>query len=124
MEVQGRYEDFTKHLCSILVEEEEGEELAGQVTKEAVIEALDEQNDLRLECHVRRDGQAEWEHVNAICLERKDGRASKVLFTRQNITEVKEKEMRIQAEMSWRTAKRGSIESRFLPTRFVRMSLI
>ncbi len=100
LEVQGRYEDFTKHLCSILVEEEEGEELAGQVTKEAVIEALDEQNDLRLECHVRRDGQAEWEHVNAICLERKDGRASKVLFTRQNITEVKEKEMRIQAEMS------------------------
>ena len=38
--------------------------------------------------------------MNIICLERKDGRASKVLFIRQNITEIKEEELRIQAEMS------------------------
>ena len=33
-----------------------------------------------------------------ICLEKKDGRPVKALLTRQNITEVKEKELRIQAE--------------------------
>ncbi len=38
--------------------------------------------------------------MNAICLERKDGRASKALFIRQNITELKEKELRIQSEMA------------------------
>ncbi|MDE6203924.1 MAG: response regulator, partial [Lachnospiraceae bacterium] len=53
-----------------------------------------------IECHVMRKGRPEWEHMNMICLERKDGRASKILYIRQNITEVKEKELRIQAEMS------------------------
>ena len=33
-------------------------------------------------------------------MERKEGRAAKVLIIRQNITEVKEKELRIQAEMA------------------------
>ncbi len=35
-----------------------------------------------------------------MCVERKNGIASKVLFTRQNITEIKEKELRIQAEIA------------------------
>ena len=65
-----------------------------------VIEALETQNDIRFESHVLRDGSAEWEHVNIICLERKEGRASKILFIRQNVTELKKREMQIQAEMS------------------------
>lgn len=39
-------------------------------------------------------------HVNLICLERKDGRASKILFIRQNITEIKKRELQIQSELS------------------------
>lgn len=98
--VTGVYRDFKEYLCSILTEEEGRREFAGQIERSSVIEALRDQNDLRFECHVLRDGNAEWEHINIICLEREDGQASKVLFIRQNITEVKEKELRIQAEMA------------------------
>lgn len=96
----GRYEDLTAHLCAILADEKDRQELAGQLEKEAVMESLQNHSDGRFECHVLRDGRPKWEHVNMICLERKAGRATKVLFTRQNITEVKEKELRIQSEMS------------------------
>ncbi|MCI8377587.1 MAG: response regulator [Lachnospiraceae bacterium] len=96
----GNYEDLAVHLCSILVNEKDRQELAVQLEREAVIESLQDHSDERFECYVLRDGRPEWEHMNIICLERKDGRAAKVLFTRQNITEVKEKELRIQAEMS------------------------
>lgn len=96
----GNYEDLAVHLCSILVNEKDRQELAVQLEREAVIESLQDHSDERFECYVLRDGHPEWEHMNIICLERKDGSAAKVLFTRQNITEVKEKELRIQAEMS------------------------
>lgn len=100
MEVSGRYEELAKHLSSIMLEEDTRQELAKQLTKDSLIEALADHDDVRFECHVMRNGCTEWEHMNIICLERKDGRASKILFTRQNITEVKEKELRIQAEMA------------------------
>ena len=50
------------------------------------------QDDLRFESHVFRNNRDEWEHVNIICLERNQGKVNKILFIRQNITEVKEKE--------------------------------
>ena len=96
----GEYKELVAHLCEILLEENDREEFAKIIDKDAIIDALQNQSDVRLECHVLREGNPEWEHVNVICLERIDGKASKVLLTRQNITKVKEKELQIQAEMS------------------------
>lgn len=98
--VQGDYENLRRHLSSMQKDESEREEVANQMDRDAIIEALSEHSDLRFECHVMRNGQLEWEHMNIICLERVEGQASKVLIIRQNITEVKEKELRIQAEMA------------------------
>lgn len=98
--VTGRYEELARHLSDILVDEKERQEFAEQLAKDAIIEAMMKHDDLRFECHVLRGGAQEWEHMNVICLERKEGRVSKILLIRQNITEVKEKELRIQAEMS------------------------
>lgn len=98
--VSGRYEDLVRHLSSFLADAEERQVFAGQLAKDAIIKEMEEHDDLRFECHILRGGKPEWEHMNIICLERKEGRVSKVLFIRQNITEVKEKELRIQAEMS------------------------
>ncbi len=100
LETSGRYEDLLQHLCANTVTESEGQDFAAFMNKNAVIEAMEGHNDLRYEYHVMRNGHAEWEHANLICLERKDGKAKKVLFIRQNITEIKEKELRIQAEMA------------------------
>lgn len=98
--VSGEYRELAAHLCEILLEDRDREEFAKIIEKDAIISALQNQSDVRLECHVLREGNPEWEHVNVICLERIDGKASKVLLTRQNITKVKEKELQIQAEMS------------------------
>ena len=96
----GSYDDLIEHFCSLIVEEDGRLEFKRQTKKDAVIAAMSYQNDLIFECNVVRNGRGEWEHVNMICLERKDGKAVKALMIRQNITEIKEKELRIQAEMS------------------------
>lgn len=105
VEVSGRYSDFVKHICSSLVAEEVKEDFELQISPDAVASELDGQDDARYECHVLRNGKPEWEHLNFMCLERNNGRAVKVLFTRQNITDVKEKELQIQAEMSLASRK-------------------
>lgn len=98
--VKGPYADWVDHISSLLLNEEERLGFAKDMEKDSLIEALQEQSDVRFECHVLRNGKEEWEHVNIICLERNEGRAVRVLAIRQNITEVKEREMHIQAEMS------------------------
>lgn len=97
----GSYETFVDYLCSFLSEEEHRKELAQRLAKENVISEFEEgEMDARYEYQAERNGKKEWEHMNVICLERKEGRASKLLFIRQNITEVKEKELQIQAKMA------------------------
>lgn len=98
--MSGQYDELRDYLSSIIINESEREEFSNAISRDAIIDALDKHSDLRFECYVLRDGQPEWEHVNIICLERKDGKTSKVLFIRQNITEIKEKELSVQAEIS------------------------
>jgi len=95
----GQYEKLTEHLCSIVIDEEERGEFTRMIDRESLVQALTEQSDVRFERHVLRNGVPEWEHMNIICLERKDGTAVKALIIRQNITEVKEKELKIQEQM-------------------------
>lgn len=99
--VSGDYKDLHTYFCSIILDEEEREKFSHFIDKQSIIASLEGHDDLRLECHVYKDGKEEWEHMNIICLERTEtGTACKVLFIRQNITEVKEKELKIQEEMS------------------------
>ncbi len=97
IEESGNYQDLVDYLASY-VEESGRQELIDFIDKESIVKAMSNQNDLRFESCVIKDGHFEWEHVNIICLERKDDIASKVLFIRQNVTELKQKELRIQAE--------------------------
>ncbi len=96
----GSFKELSKYLCSLIIEEEGRQKFAQEIDKDTIIREMEEQDGLRYECHVLRKSGPEWEHVNIICLDRRDGRASKVLFIRQNTTELKENELRIQAEMS------------------------
>ncbi len=98
--ISGGYEDLRDYLVSLIIKEEDRKEFYEQIDKEAVIAALEHESNLRFECYVMRGGSPQWEHVNVICLERKDGRASKALFMRQNITEIKKRELSAQAKIS------------------------
>ncbi len=98
--INGDFKDLAGYLCSIMVEEEDRKEFIKVVDKDFLVRALAEQDDVRFECRILRDGEEAWEHVNIMCIERQDGRATKVLLTRQNITETKEKELAVQAQIS------------------------
>lgn len=98
--ITGKYENLLKYLCSNLIEESDSQKFTKQMSRDSLIALLNEHNDVRFEFHVFRNGRKEWEHVNIICLERKNGKSIKALFTRQNITEIKEKELRIQEKIS------------------------
>ena len=93
----GAYQDLIGYLASDL-KESVRQEFFDFIDKNAIITAMSGQNDLRYERHVIKDGRTVWEHMNLICLERNGNQVSKVLFIRQNVTELKEKELRIQAE--------------------------
>lgn len=94
---RGNYSVLVNYLADFVEEGQRGE-FTAFMDKEAIIAAMAEHNDLRYESHIIKEGHSEWEHMNVVCLERKNNQVSKVLFSRQNITEVKEKELRIQRE--------------------------
>ena len=97
----GRVEELCEYLSGFLVEQSDREKFAELFNINTLAELLEENGtDVRFEYHVQRNGISGWEHMNVICLERNEGRVSKALFIRQNITDVKEREMRIQAEIS------------------------
>ncbi|MDE5584488.1 MAG: response regulator [Ruminococcus sp.] len=96
MPADGEYHDLISYFTES-AEEISRKEIIGIMEKESIISALSEHNDIRYEMHNNK-GIAEWEHINVVCLERRDGRVVKVLLTRQNITELKQKDLRIQAE--------------------------
>lgn len=100
LNISGGYDDLINYLCSILIEEDDRQEFREQAGINQLIIAMEKHDDLLYERHVLCGSNIEWEHLNIICLERKNGKASKVLFIRQDITEVKEKELRIEAEIS------------------------
>ncbi len=89
--VSGPYRDLADQLCNRMIEEDARHKFAEEISRDAIVSSLEGQNDLRFESHVMRDGAPAWEHINIICLERNEGRASKVLLIRQVITEQVEK---------------------------------
>lgn len=95
--VSGNYSDIVEYLVSA-TEESQRQELADFMDEDTLLAAMAEHNDLRYERHMIKNGQSEWEHLNVVCVERKDNKVSKILFIRQNVTELKEKELRVQKE--------------------------
>ena len=97
---EGRYEDFAGYLCGFLAEESERPGFAELLTPEALVRELADTTDIQYEYKLSRSIGTTWEHFNFVCLERKEGKACKVLMLRQNITGVKEKELQAQATIA------------------------
>lgn len=97
----GKYEDFVNYLCADITDEEERSTFPYYFSKDTVIAELDAGViDLQYEYRIKRGGEYSWEHMNVICIERKDGKAAKVLFLRQDITRLKEREIQAQSEIA------------------------
>ena len=113
----GRYEDLLGFFTAS-TEESTRQEFTSFMAQNAIIAAMQKHNDLRYERQAVRNGHIEWEHINVVCLERRDGLAAKVLFTRQNITELKEKELRLQAERALANRKERQYQIAIMSSSF------
>ena len=93
----GVYEDFTAYLSSFVRKEAERQQFAEQLERDNVARELGSDGTSQYEYQFQEGDKITWEHINIIRLEQKNGRASKVLFLRQNVTALKEKELKTQA---------------------------
>ncbi len=113
----GQYQMLINHFIET-ADDDYRQDVIDFMDSTSIVAAMSKHNDLRCELHVIRNGSSEWEHINVVCLERKDGQAVKALFTRQNITELKEKELRIQAERALANRKERQYQVAIMSSSF------
>ncbi len=98
--LEGDYASVLKKQCSEIIGEEEQKEYWNIFSIDSVIQNLSGQDTFTYECHVMRNGKEEWEQLTTVCLERKGDRASRILYVRQNISEMKFRELKGQEELA------------------------
>ncbi len=96
--LDGAYSEFIKYHAEDIVGDDEKKEFFQFAQTDTLRENLRTKDSVLHECHVSRHGKEDWEHLIAICLERKDKKPVRVLYVRQNVTELKLKELREQRE--------------------------
>lgn len=96
--MEGVYSEFIKFHAADIIGDEEKAAFTMFAQISSLRETLKTKDSAVHECHVFRQGKEEWEHLLVACLERRDGMPAKVLYTRQNITELKQKELHEQRE--------------------------
>lgn len=96
--MEGTYSEIIDFHASDIIEDEGKEAFRHFAQIKNIKENLSSKDSIVHECHVTRDGKEEWEHLIAVCLEREDGKPVRVLYVRQNVTELKQKEQREQRE--------------------------
>ncbi len=96
--MKGVYSEVMKLHAADIMGDEDKEAFCHFSQIETLRESLSARDSIVHECHVFRHGKEEWEQLIVVCLERKDGKPVRVLYVRQNVTELKLKEMREQRE--------------------------
>ena len=96
--MEGSYSEVIKYHTEDIIGDQEKEEFAQFARISTLRESLAEKDTAVHECHVSRQGREDWEHLLVACLERKDGVPVRLLYVRQNIRELKLKELREQRE--------------------------
>lgn len=100
IEATGEYDDLVEFLSSRLADEEERLSMKKLLSSESIKEKMDvSTQDLRYEYRVSEGGMDRWRELNVICLEREDDVPVKVLITRQDVTALKEEEMRYRTAL-------------------------
>ncbi len=92
--MEGVYHEIAKAHAGDVIGEDGQEAFAHFSQADTLKERLRDEDFAVHECHVSRHGKEDWEHLIVVCLEREDGKPVRVLCVRQNVTELKEKELR------------------------------
>lgn len=91
----GRYSDLIDYFISMIIHDDEKDRLRHLLQKEQLQKNMDPGTPhLRYEYYIKREKPI-WENLNLICLKRTDdGVPSTLLFTQQDVSDVKEEELR------------------------------
>ncbi|NBI08720.1 hybrid sensor histidine kinase/response regulator [Colidextribacter sp. OB.20] len=98
--MEGPYEDIVRIHALDIIEKEDQERFRRTFEINSIQALLSEQDVFTYECHVSRDGKEDWEHLIAVCLQREEGRVTRILYVRQNITELKLRELQSEKALS------------------------
>ena len=96
--MEGVYSEMIKIHSQDIIGDEPKEAFLHFARIETLTEKLRTDDSIVHECHVSRHGKEDWEHLIAVCLKRRDGKPVRVLYVRQNVTELKQKELLQQRE--------------------------
>jgi signal transduction histidine kinase/CheY-like chemotaxis protein len=95
LEPAGAYSDFIDYVMDIMSDDEDKDQLREQFSKANLQENLsdDDTHYMRVEYRIKGE-KDKWDSLNLICLKREDGIPTEVLFTYQDVTNIKLKEQR------------------------------
>ena len=98
--MEGPYDDIIRVHSQDIIGEEEQKQFQQTFQIDSLTQILSEQDTFTYECHVSRNGKEDWEHLIVVCLQREKGRAVRLLYVRQNIMELKQRELQSQKALS------------------------
>jgi len=94
MPTEGHYSDLAAYFAPLYMEEEDGVRMAEVITKEYIQEHLDKDTPyIQYEYRIQRENQR-WENMSILCLQREHKVPKLVLFAIQDVTALKETELR------------------------------
>ena len=100
LDMEGSYDDIIRIHALDIIGEEGKEHFRQTFEIGSITEILANQDTYTYECHVSRSGKENWEHLIVVCLQREEGRAVRILLVRQNITELKQRELQSEKALS------------------------
>ncbi len=91
---EGSYSDLTAYFTPLYVTEKDGMQMSDVITKEYIQEHLDEDTPyIQYEYRIQRESQ-QWENMSILCLRRENRMPTQVLLAIQDVTTLKENELR------------------------------
>jgi signal transduction histidine kinase/DNA-binding response OmpR family regulator len=91
--LSGPYEPWRKYVSDLLYKEEERTQLYALLGLNKLRSQLNEETPYLCFEHQIQADEETWDSLNMICLERVDGLPTKILFTYQDVTRVKKREL-------------------------------
>ena len=92
---EGNYADLKADIIANFKDNYDKKKLGAKLGIPEIVKELDSETD-ELRYEYRTGSGSKWEDLSIICLERVDGKATEVLFARQNISALKQKELQSQ----------------------------
>jgi len=98
--MEGPWKDILNVDSADIIGEEGRKDYLHYFALDTLTKNLAETNVLSYECHTQRSQGQVWEIINVVCLERTEGKASKILIVRQDNTRVKLQQIQAELERS------------------------